>query len=80
MSAQILSFTRTISDSEIQQAMNAALLAVATERDDAVASVADSVLARQLVTMAAAYNDLAAQLGIAPAAAVARLVDRYLAS
>lgn len=78
MKATMLSFSRSITPDDVQQAMTAALLAIATERDDASDSAADSVLARQIVTMACAYNDLAAQLGIAPAPAVGRLIDRYV--
>jgi len=66
MSAQLLSFTTTMTERDVQRGMASAMLALVTERDDALDLETVELLARQLTTMAAAYADLAAQLGIAP--------------
>ncbi len=65
MVATISSFTTSMTERDVHQAMTAAMLALVTERDTALPDppVAE-ILARQIVAMATAFSDLSAQLGI----------------
>jgi hypothetical protein len=76
MSATLLSFTRTVDTDTIHRAMLAAMLPLAQERAEAAADPETHVeLWRNLTTMAAAYADLAAQLGIVPPSSVETILN-----
>ena len=76
MNATLLSYTRSVDTDTIHRAMLAAMLPLAQERQEASHDPETSALIwRTLTTVAAAYADLAAQLGIAAPRTVETILE-----
>jgi len=71
MIAQIVSIRRSFTPVDLQRAMSATIAAVASE----AATEATEVAARQLATMACAFNDVCVALGIIVPPSITEWID-----